>query len=79
MTYHAATLVGLPEHPCEPHITCDSCGIVHSVTTRDGHPYAWFLNRKGPPGWKQWNNQDGLARHKCKRCADAPPSEPEKP
>ena len=36
----------------DPRIICDGCGLIHGVTARSGMPYRWFLNRKGPPGWK---------------------------
>lgn len=58
MTYHAgigiglATLVGMPERPRDPHVTCDGCGEVRDGMKPSGEPYAWLVNRKAPPGWR---------------------------
>ncbi len=56
MSYHCGIGPGmraLGMEPCDPHIKCDTCGLVRSVeTSRDmGRPAAWFLNRKKAPGW----------------------------
>ncbi len=64
-------LAALGMEPGEPRVTCDGCGLRTGVTKASGMPYAWFLNRKGPPGWKSTRTADGATSHDlCPRCKD---------
>lgn len=74
MTYHAGIGEGLRAFglmPCDPHLTCDGCGVVRSVTMANGMPFAWFLDGKRAPGWTM-ARVDDLRRDWCPRCKAAP-------
>ena len=73
MTYHCGigdsmSLLGFM--PCEPHITCDGCGVTAHATKRSGEPYAWLLAGKPPPKWKQLGAADRQT-HWCPECVAA--------
>jgi hypothetical protein len=71
MTYHVGMGVGMSSlgfTPCDPHITCDGCGVAHEVMNRHDAPYKWFLDNKAPPGWKKERKDHGPRKDFCARC-----------
>lgn len=70
MTYHAGMHV--PGWAQEPHIHCDGCNLVRSVTRANGMPYAWLMNGKAAPGWRMERDSAGIRRDYCPKCKEAP-------
>lgn len=79
MTYHVGIGLGMASigiRPCEPHISCDGCGLVYNIRT-DRIPPLWFLDGKAPRGWKQirTSTADIVSRRDyCPRCKDKMPT-----
>lgn len=70
MTYHAG-MNGFGPRDCDPHITCDGegCETIARVSSRDGKPYTWFLDRKPAPGWKMIRVDEPFSRKDyCPSC-----------
>jgi len=66
MDVFVADLLGEPAGP--PHIRCDACGGVCSVTTRNGLPATWFIDGKSAPGWIMQRRADGTRADYCPTC-----------
>ena len=73
MSYHAGIGLGMAAFgltPCEPHITCDGCGLERRVTNAHGMAATWFLDGKAAPGWR--TKRIGTTRiDNCPKCKGA--------
>ena len=59
-------LIGRPA--CDPHLSCDGCGIVRPVAGPRG-PFAWFLDGKRAPGWTMAPRDGKPRRDWCGACS----------
>lgn len=50
----------------------DGCGLVRSVTARNGMPLAWFLDGRPAPGWRMVRDDEGGRSDYCPRCKRQP-------
>lgn len=74
MSYHVGIGPRLAQFgggPCEPHITCDGCGVERRITTSHVPP-AWFLDGKAAPGWTL-KREGETRRDYCPKCKGAAP------
>lgn len=71
MTYHCGVGPRLARiadvEVCEPHLTCDGCGIVFRWNLNKPPPM-WLLDRKAPRGWRVEREEDGGRSDYCTRC-----------
>ena len=76
MTYHCGSGNSLARafgrEPCDPHITCDGCGVTHTIYRgRSFYEAAkWFLDGKHAPGWTGGRNEGSTRTDYCPQCKE---------